>query len=71
MVSEDFTVMGSRFQIVGAATEKAHLSIVSLALGTQSFLETILYIIYIHLYIFIYVYIYVYIHLYNGQMTYA
>ena len=34
-VSEDLIVIGSLFQIVGAATEKAHLPMFSLVLGTK------------------------------------
>ena len=37
IVSDDLIVIGSWFQIVGAASEKARLPIFSLALGTQSY----------------------------------
>ena len=40
IVSEDSIAIGSSFQIVGAATEKARLPIFSLVLGTKSCLET-------------------------------
>ena len=40
IVSEDLVVIGSLFQIIGSATENAHLPILSLVLGTKSCLET-------------------------------
>ena len=40
IVSEDLIVIGSCFQIVDAATEKARLSVFNLVLGTRSCLET-------------------------------
>ena len=40
IVSEDLIVIGSWFQIVGVATEKARLPIFSLVLVTKSYLET-------------------------------
>ena len=39
IVSEELIAIGSRFQIVGAATEKARLRIFSLVLGTQLRME--------------------------------
>ena len=39
IVSEDLIVIGSGFQIVGSATEKARLPIFSFVLGTKSCLE--------------------------------
>ena len=39
VVSEEFIVIGSLFQIVGAATGKVHLPILSLVLGTEVVLE--------------------------------
>ena len=39
IVSEDLIAIGSWFEIVDAATEKAHLPIFNLALGTRSCLE--------------------------------
>ena len=40
IVSDAFKVMTSSFQTLGAATEKAHLSKLSLVLGTISCCET-------------------------------
>ena len=37
IVSEDLIAIGSSFQIVGAATEKARLPIFSIVLGTKKF----------------------------------
>ena len=39
-VSEDLIITGNQFQIVGAATEKACLLIMSFVSGTNSCLET-------------------------------
>ena len=39
IVSDVFTVMGSSFQTVGAATEKAHLPKLSFVVGTISCCE--------------------------------
>ena len=36
IVSHDFVVMGSLFQVLGAASENAHLPRLSLVLGTKS-----------------------------------
>ena len=40
VVSEDLIVIGNVFQIVGAATEKAHMPLFSLVLGTKRCMET-------------------------------
>ena len=47
IVLDDYTVMGSLFKILGAATQNAYLPMLSLVLGVKSCCEIELHIVFI------------------------